>query len=184
VPLPQHSHSPMNGNFPAPVRTGSVSLPSAPGLPQRPAFAAPPVNAFQFQQMHQGQIPPPQSHNPVPYDPKQPAAGVALQSPPQGSAPPSETQGASSIDDLIANATKQADADNAAAAASVKTEIAPTAAPVKEEPVEEKSGKKDKEKEKAKATRLVYSDNETSPEEKMAMLPKYAFTPAQKSIVV
>jgi len=34
-----------------------------------------------------------------------------------------------------------------------------------------RSGKRDKE------TRLVYSDNETSPEEKRARLPRYAFNP-------
>ena len=39
-------------------------------------------------------------------------------------------------------------------------------------------------KEKPKQTRLVYSDNDISPEEKMAMMPQYAFTPVQKSIMV
>ncbi|EXJ68675.1 uncharacterized protein A1O5_08469 [Cladophialophora psammophila CBS 110553] len=190
--LAQRSHSPAtNGNFPAPVRTGSVSLPSAPGLPQRPAFGAPPVNAFQFQQMHQGQIPAPQSHNIVPqYAPGQAPGSTVTQLPPQILVPnqPSavEAQDASSLDDLIANASKQADAD-AAAAAAAKGGIPPTATPTttKDEASEDKAGsRKDKEKEKPKATRLVYSDNETSPEEKMAMLPKYAFTPVQKTIVV
>jgi hypothetical protein len=70
------------------------------------------------------------------------------------------------------------------AAPPVPTTPAPPA-PVKEEEAgEEKGVKKEKEKEKPKSTRLVYSDNETSPEEKMAMMPKYAFTPAQKTIVV
>lgn len=32
-------------------------------------------------------------------------------------------------------------------------------------------------KEKSKASRMVYSDSETSPEEKMARLPRYAFVP-------
>ncbi|PIG88914.1 C2H2 finger domain protein [Aspergillus arachidicola] len=40
-------------------------------------------------------------------------------------------------------------------------------------PTEEKPTKKDK----SKQSRLVYSDNETSPEEKMAKLPRYAFVP-------
>ncbi|KAJ9612952.1 hypothetical protein H2200_002893 [Cladophialophora chaetospira] len=183
-PLAQRSHSPAtNGNFPAPVRTGSVSLPSAPGLPQRPAFGAPPVNAFQFQQMHQGQIPAPQSHNAVPqYAPGQAPPNPASQLP-QNPAP-AQPEAASSLDDLIANASKQADVDNAAAAAANKIAVPPVPAPAAE-PAEEKVGaKKDKEKEKTKATRLVYSDNETSPEEKMAMLARYAFTPAQKTMVV
>jgi hypothetical protein len=85
---------------------------------------------------------------------------------------------------LIASASKQADA-NAAAAASAKIATPPVVASTTAEPIEEKAGsKKDKEKEKVKATRLVYSDNETSPEEKMALLAKYAFTPTQKTIVV
>ncbi len=41
---------------------------------------------------------------------------------------------------------------------------------------EEKKGKKEKEKN----TKLVYSDNDVSPEEKMAQLPRYAFTPDGK----
>ena len=185
-PLAQRALSPAtNGNFPAPVRTGSVSLPSAPGLPQRPAFGAPPVNAFQFQQMHQGQIPAPQSHNAVlQYAPGQPQPNQTPQLPPQIPAPgqPTPAEAASSLDDLIANASKQADVNAAEAATFTKVATSPAAAP---EPLEEKASiKKDKEKEKAKATRLVYSDNETSPEEKMAMLAKYAFTPAQKTIVV
>ena len=39
-------------------------------------------------------------------------------------------------------------------------------------------------KEKAKPTRLVYSDSEVSPEEKMARLPRYAFVPLHKQETV
>jgi hypothetical protein len=42
----------------------------------------------------------------------------------------------------------------------------------------EKKGKKDKN------MRLVYGDNEVSPEEKMAQLPKYAFTPGRSPATV
>lgn len=42
-----------------------------------------------------------------------------------------------------------------------------------DEAVEEKKEKKDK----AKSSHLVYSDQETSAEEKMASMPRYAFTP-------
>lgn len=46
----------------------------------------------------------------------------------------------------------------------------------KPEPADAKSTeKKDTDKKVTKATRLVYSDNEVSPEEKMAALPRYAF---------
>lgn len=41
---------------------------------------------------------------------------------------------------------------------------------------EEKKGRKDKEK----ATKMAYADNEVSPEEKMARLPRYAFVPEKK----
>ena len=196
-PMPNHrAHSPAtNANFPAPVRTGSVSLPSAPGLPQRPAFGAPPVNAFQFQQLHQGQMPAPQAHAmPPQYPPHQPPFGVAAaHTPPQSHvpAPPNnvgDSENASTLDDLIKDAQDKAAADTAPAttAPAIPPVSTPAAAPApaKEEVSEEKGAKKDKEKEKPKTTRLVYSDNETSPEEKMAMMAKYAFTPAQKTIMV
>lgn len=189
--LPQRAHSPAaHPNFPAPVRTGSVSLPNAPGLPQRPAFGAPPVSASQFHQMHQGQIPASQTPHGVPqYSPPQAPPGTTTQLP-QPPSVPAPFAGDESLDDLIKGARDQADAQ-AAAAVSVTATSAPAvptppvaAPPVKEEAVEDKAAKKDKEKEKPKSTRLVYSDNETSPEEKMAMMPKYAFTPAQKNIMV
>lgn len=182
--LPQRTHSPAtNGNFPAPVRTGSVSLPNAPGLPQRPVFGAPAVNAFQFQQMHQGQIPAPSNHNPVPqYRPQDANANTVAQVAP--SAQPQnqsiDEANASSLDDLIASASKQADVNAATTATPPIQSVAPL--PGKDDTTEEKGAKK--EKEKPKSTRLVYSDNEISPEEKMALLPKYAFTPGQKTVVV
>jgi hypothetical protein len=73
---------------------------------------------------------------------------------------------AASVDDLISGAAKEA--DNAAARAA--------SAPKPEETPEEKPAKK----EKSKPTKLVYSDNEISPEEKMARLPRYAFVPDRK----
>ncbi|KAI1624255.1 hypothetical protein EDD37DRAFT_609260 [Exophiala viscosa] len=191
--MPNHrAHSPaMNANFPAPVRTGSVSLPSAPGLPQRPAFGAPPVNAFQFQQLHQGQMPAPQAHAmPPQYPPHQPPFGVAAaHTPPQSHvpAPPNnvgDSENASTLDDLIKDAQDKAAADTVPATTAIATPPVAAPAPAKEEVSEEKGAKKDKEKEKPKSTRLVYSDNETSPEERMAMMAKYAFTPAQKTIMV
>lgn len=162
-----------------PMRPGS--LPPAPGLPQRPSFGAPPVNAFQMQQMHQGQIPGPSNTHDVPAN-HQPG-GSAPPGRPPGSHPngspegssaehasyhlskPSESQGvtsntATSLDDLLSGAAKEADK------ADLKLD----------EPQEDKRAKKEKEK----ATRLVYSDNKTSPEEKMAQMPRYAFVPSGK----
>jgi hypothetical protein len=97
-----------------------------------------------MQQMHMG--------HPVP-TPGAPGAVANGEKPPGAEAIPI----ASSIDDLISGAAKEAD------------QAAATAAP----PTEEKPTKKDK----SKQSRLVYSDNETSPEEKMAKLPRYAFVP-------
>ncbi|KAL4939867.1 hypothetical protein BDV06DRAFT_213966 [Aspergillus oleicola] len=78
---------------------------------------------------------------------------------------PDATPFASSIDDLISGAAEQAD------------QAATTATPKPTEGAEEKPAKKDK----SKQSRLVYSDNETSPEEKMARLPRYAFVPDRRT---
>ena len=80
-----------------------------------------------------------------------------------GEKTPSQGLGAipASVDDLVSGAAKQAD-EAASAAASAAAEHA---------------GEKPSKKDKAKQMRLVYSDNEVSPEEKMAMLPRYAFAP-------
>jgi hypothetical protein len=59
------------------------------------------------------------------------------------------------VDDLISSAQ--------AAVVPTPPQAAPTAAP-------DKKGKE-------KNVRLMYSDNEISPEEKMAMNPRYAFVP-------
>ena len=62
--------------------------------------------------------------------------------------------------------------------------------PSSEPPAETKSGdnrgekKSKKEKEKDTKTKMVYSDNETSPEEKMAQLSRYAFVPDRKGETV
>ena len=143
----------------------SGSLPSAPGLPQRPSFGAPQVNAFQMQQMHQGQIPGP----PNPADPRL-QTGISQNgaSAPPPSAPEDANAG-QSLDDLISGAAKDAQAQAAA-----KTGEEPT--DKKGEEPTEKKGKK----EKGKATKLVYSDEQISPEEKMAGLSRYAFVPDRK----
>ncbi|KAJ5139738.1 hypothetical protein N7448_003146 [Penicillium atrosanguineum] len=53
-PFPQH---PISADSTPPPRPGSLPTPS--GLPQRPAFGAPTVNAQQLQQMHMGHAVPP-----------------------------------------------------------------------------------------------------------------------------
>lgn len=56
----------------------------------------------------------------------------------------------------------------------------PTVADVKPEQTKAEAGPEEKKarKEKDKSTKLVYSDNETSPEEKMAKLSRYAYVPS------
>ena len=80
---------------------------------------------------------------------------------------------ATSLDELVSRAAQQA---NEAA------KRATPAPKVEEATREEKNGKKDKEK--GKATKLIYSDNETSPEEKMARLSRYAFVPDERTETV
>ncbi|KAL4780892.1 hypothetical protein BJX76DRAFT_31959 [Aspergillus varians] len=91
--------------------------------------------------------------------------GAALPGAANGEKPES-TPFSSSIDDLISGAAKEADQ----AAAS-------TPVPNPADGAEEKPTKKDK----SKQSRLVYSDNDTSPEEKLARLPRYAFVPDRRT---
>ncbi|KAJ5179493.1 hypothetical protein N7492_002703 [Penicillium capsulatum] len=117
-PFPQQ-HTPTESSLPP--RPGSLPTPT--GLPQRPAFGAPPVNAQQMQQMHMGQSIP--GH----------ANGDATKEP---------NQNPLSTDESAAKAPE--------------------------------ASEKPSKKEKSKPTRMIYSDDTTSPEEKMAKLPRYAFT--------
>lgn len=128
-----------------------------------------------------------QKHDVSPTPPTQPHANGAV----QNSLP--ETLNAASIDDLISSASKQAEVNAAATQSSLqpssKTEAsisepannATAPAPnLQGDAAEDKIAKK--EKDKPKTTRLVYSDNDTSPEEKMAVLARYYFTPEQRTI--
>lgn len=105
-----------------PPRPGSLPIPT--GLPQRPAFGAPSVNAQQMQKMHMGHAIPGHANGDMTHDPNQISSPAA-------------------IDESAAKAPE----------------------------ISEKPSKKDK----SKPTRMIYSDETTSPEEKMAKLPRYAF---------
>ncbi|KAI9673594.1 MAG: hypothetical protein M1817_002230 [Caeruleum heppii] len=170
-PYPQRIDTPPQPGG-LPQRPGSLP-PAAPGLPQRPAFQSPPINAFQMQQMHLGQAPGQPSQSAVP------ASGVAqipngsavnpglhTSTAAQMAAPPGL---ATSVDDLVSGAAQAADQAHANTAEAKATDDAA-----------EKKGKKDKDK----TTKLVYSDNAISPEEKMAKLPRYAFVPDRKEETV
>lgn len=144
-----------------------------------------------MQQMHQGQLPGPP--NPASFaqqgGPQHPSNGFnniqhTSNGPPHHDSGGQSTKSpvnvrqaqaladATSLDDLLSGAAKDADKASIAAEAKANTK-AENAQP-------EKKNKKDKEK----ATKLVYSDNETSPEEKMAQLPRYAFVPDGKGETV
>ena len=124
-----------------------------------------------MQQMHQGQMPgPPSTINLPQAQQASPSSTQTLiapaQAPSQGPPGPVFVK-ASSLDDLVSGAAD--DADKAANTAEAKPEQPkPKAAP------EEKKPKKEKDK----GMKLIYSDNEVSPEEKMARLPRYAFVPS------
>ncbi|KAI9861457.1 MAG: hypothetical protein M1813_005354 [Trichoglossum hirsutum] len=202
-PLPfQQNHQPPSQTHTPPQSVSlpqrPSSLPAPPGLPQRPAFGAPPVNAFQMRELHQtpnhaaqpgygsssGATPivysgqgSPNSHpqggwgqtqngngswpNSGAQSPAAPAVINATNAQGNGSveSPVPLSANASSVDELISGAARAA--DNAKA----KTADQPGEKKIK------------KEKDRDKATKLVYSDNEVSPEEKMARLPRYAFAP-------
>ncbi|KAL8769568.1 MAG: hypothetical protein Q9209_004500 [Squamulea sp. 1 TL-2023] len=160
---PPRNHSPLPNGLPQ--QGPHESLSPAPGLPQRPAFGAPPVNAFQMQQMHQGQIPGPPNPPESAFNNSRGAGGPTpkLHFAPPEPGPVSET--ATSLDDLVSGAAR--DAAKATNLVGING-TNPVEAP------EDKKGKKDK------AAKLVYSDNEVSPEEKMAHLPRYAFAPDGK----
>lgn len=129
------------------------SLPVPPGLPQRPTFNAPHVSREQLAEMHHGV--------------NVPGEGQPQQFP---SHTPTSAN-AQSVDDLISNA-----AQNSVQAPAVQTPAAATPAPPsdKQAPAEKNESKKSK-----KAIRLVFNENKhnLSPEEKMAMLPKYRWIP-------
>ena len=129
------------------------SLPSAPGLPQRPSFGAPTVNAFQLQQMHQGHIP--NSGLPHTDQPKLPN-GIS-------------TPASNLIPATVAELPQQ----------SIPLQTS-TETPKEEVKPAESSTEKKSKKDKDKDIKLVYSDNEISPEEKLSKLARYAFYPVRQ----
>ncbi|CAF9912863.1 MAG: hypothetical protein HETSPECPRED_001225 [Heterodermia speciosa] len=144
---PPRTHTPPQNGIPS----RPTNLPPAPGLPQRPSVSAPPVNAFQMQQLHQGQIL--ASSNPSD------AQIVAQDLTEQPAQPTASSADASAIDDLISGVTNNVNNVEAA-------------------PADRKEEKKAAKKDKDKSTKLIYSDNDISPEEKMAQLPRYAYVPS------
>ncbi|CAL3972213.1 hypothetical protein PZA11_004608 [Diplocarpon coronariae] len=171
------------------------SLPPAPGLPQRPSFGASAIPSHKIQPTHEG---PPLAHGWAGQGWKGPEQNTAMSSAyphPQGF-PGTHPTNASSVDDLVSGAAREADDDIdkliRMAEAGIKPpkhgelptpnqapEATPHPAPevekaVKPEPTEKKA-KKDK------SIKMIYSDNDLSPEERMAQMPRYAFVPDGKA---
>ncbi|KAL8940350.1 MAG: hypothetical protein Q9216_002862 [Gyalolechia sp. 2 TL-2023] len=162
---PLRTQSPSQNGFHQ--QRAPASLSPAPGLPQRPSFGAPPVNAFQMQQMHQGQLPGPPNPPDSPFNNSRGAGGPINK--PQAPFPIPVSDNATSLDELVSGAARDAEkATTAPSGAKSSTKAEGTS--------EEKKGKKEKDKN----MKLVYSDNDVSPEEKMAQLPRYAFAPEGK----
>ncbi|MCJ1309369.1 hypothetical protein MMC25_003028 [Agyrium rufum] len=167
---PPHDHTPPQAmqNMPR-----QPSLSGAPGLPQRPSFGAPSVNAFQMQQLHQGQPAPP---NPQVYSNQQ--SNGSYGPGPSGVAPSNGpvAQSISPANGVSASYKPSAHQYGPPIIVELAPATAPTPkveTPKEDAPTTEKKSKKDKDR----ATRLVYTDNEVSPEEKMAHLSRYAYVP-------
>ena len=158
----------------------------------RPAFGAPSVNAFQMQQLHQGQPAPPTpqiysnqqsnvpfgngpdtqhngrgspyqqlNYNGGPFGGAQQQAPLSFMQPPQPFIPqpiPDPHLAASAIIPAAVSVTTLTQ--------DAKSEDKKADAPA------EKKSKKDKEKDRG--TRMIYVDNEISPEEKLASISRYA----------
>lgn len=135
-----------------------------------------------MQQMHHGQIP----------GPPNPTLTLGIHNAQQQQASWSPPQNGNSGDGSrnVANlasasaSVKEATSETSATATSIEDGASGAAKDVEkpETKAEVQSGEKKtkKDKDKDKSVKLVYSDNEMSPEEKMAKLPRYAFVPDRK----
>ncbi|KAI9698253.1 MAG: hypothetical protein M1820_007523 [Bogoriella megaspora] len=148
-----------NGNSSRPVSlqpASGLSQPAA-SLPPRPQFGAPQVNAFQMQQLHQGHIPGQNGVGNSPGQQPRKEPNEEMQRYLNGEQA-TQSANATSLDDLIANASKVSERR-----AIPETGVNGTK--------EVKEGK-----EKGKPTKMALSE-QVSPEENMADLTNYAFTP-------
>lgn len=170
------------------VVPGQSSLTPAPGLPARPSFDLPNFNRQDMQRMHTGQAPPTGS----------PAARPHVR-------PELEEQkkmapaGEWDVEAILKEAKDEFKKDQAAQAMQTANTVAtptsanqtpvPAAQDILQAPVTGTSAAQDapnpkKKKTKASATKLVYSDNSTPPEEKMASWGKYAFKRSNDPVFV
>ncbi|KAF3764302.1 hypothetical protein M406DRAFT_356511 [Cryphonectria parasitica EP155] len=171
---------PVPGNAQSPGQTGSPGTfnspfnpPSAygqPGYPNYPANGAPPPAGYnQYAPSNLPARPPslPTAPN-LPQRPGYPANYYPGQAPPAGYP---AGGGASTVDELVAGGVRQGDDIDKLirmAEAGIKPAKTPTDGAAAAPPAEgaEKKSKKEK-------GRMIYADTDFSPEEKMAMMPRY-----------
>lgn len=169
-------------------------LPAPPGLPQRPSFVPPAIPSHQMQQLHQ-----PYNGNVWNGNGNDQNAATSSNYSSHGYNGGTSTNHADdtnagakvhdSIDEMIARTIAAADAKALnkpapaiePAAGSLTPNLVPAAQiyalPPKVVEPEVKPETTEKKPKKEKPLKMVYSDNEVSIEEKMAMLPRYAFVP-------
>ena len=162
-----HSVSPFNQYSQRPPRVSPPVQPqpqrplaAAPGLPQRPSFNAPHVSREQLAEMHHGSLN-------AAGEPQQAQTGPAH----ANSAPFS----AQSVDDLISSAAQQS-VQPPAAQLPLSAKPSPVPAGTPHPVAAEKKADVEPKKVK-KASRLVYPEQDTSPEEQLAHLSLYEFAP-------
>ncbi|KAK5662170.1 hypothetical protein OQA88_8075 [Cercophora sp. LCS_1] len=162
---------PQTPPFPPPQGGFPYAAPTVPGVPGTSGAPVFPPGQTYPPTFPSGPSPPPGAAGAfnLPQRPPggAPAPTALPQRPPywQG-APPAYPAGASTVDELVAGASRQGD-DIDQLIRMAEAGIKP-AKPATEDIGGEKKSKKDK-------MRMVYADTEVSPEEKMAMLPKYRF---------
>lgn len=173
---PADGQSPAQGTSPFPPPQAGFSYPPA-GVPGAPPF--PPAHAYP-PAYPPGPSPPPGAPSAFNLPARPPSgapAAVALpQRPPYyyngaGAPPPGFPGNSSTVDELVAGAARQGD-DIDQLIRMAEKGIKPGQSAT---PTEEAGGEKKSKKDKEKNMRMVYADTEISPEEKMALLPKYRF---------
>lgn len=156
-PLGLNGQSPGQNNSPFPPPGGQYPQ----GFPPQgvPGFSPPP-------QYPQGGFNYPPGNLPA-------RPGGGLPAPPGLPARPGQPGYASTVDELVAGAARQGDnIDHLIRSLEQKPNSATPTAPEQAPPAEEKKSKKEKDKN----VKMIY-DDEISPEERLALMPKYAYVP-------
>ncbi|KHJ36154.1 putative c2h2 finger domain-containing protein [Erysiphe necator] len=168
------------------------SLPPAPGLPQRPSFGAPVVPSYQMQQLHQGPHQGVWAGNGLKSHEQKSAyllpqgyigdhSNSAMMAKDHNTGPIRETDDIDEIIRMAEAGIKPQKINDGAINKPLSTFQAPNQPQVTDQIDTTKAEKIEKKLKKEKSMKMIYSDNELSPEEKMVMMPRYAFIPDEKS---